>query len=65
MLTKLLGHKYEKNSEIIYEELLDRQVEAIRNSKHLHATYSPCNPERDNPSTTVFELVEALNKFVV
>ena len=65
MLSKELGHKYEKNSDTIYEELLDRQAAAIRNSKRLHASYFPCNPERDNPSTTVFELVEALNKFVV
>ncbi len=65
MLSKELGHKYEKNSEIIYDELLSRQVDAIRNAKRLYASYSPCNPERDNPSTTVFELVEALSKFVV
>jgi RloB-like protein len=65
MLTKLLGHKYEKNSENIYEELIDLQADAIRNAKRLHASYSPRNPERDNPSTTVFELVEALNKFIV
>jgi hypothetical protein len=65
MLSQQLGHKYEKNSETIYEELLDRQMDAIRNAKRLYASYSPCNPERDNPSTTVFELVEALNRFLV
>lgn len=64
-LTKLLGYKYEKNINNIYEELLDRQADAIRNAKRLYASYSQCNPERDNPSTTVFELVEALNKFIV
>lgn len=65
MLTQQLRHKYEKNSETIYEELLELQGNAIRNAKRLYASYTPCNPERDNPSTTVFELVEALNKFVV
>lgn len=65
MLSQQLRHKYEKNSETIYEELLELQGNAIRNAKRLYASYSPCNPERDNPSTTVFELVEALNKFVV
>ena len=64
MLSQQLGFKYEKNSETIYDELLELQADAIRNAKRLYASYSPCNPERDNPSTTVFELVEALNKFV-
>lgn len=61
-LTELLGHKYEKNSEVIYEELLGRQADAIRNAKKLYSNYKPCRPERDNPSTTVHLLVSALNE---
>ena len=65
MLTKLLNHKYEKNSDTIYDDLLNFQSDAIRNAKRLLSSYTPCKPERDNPSTTVHELVEELNKYVV
>jgi hypothetical protein len=60
-LTELLGHKNEKNSETIYDELLSRQADAIRNAEKLYSSYNPCWPERDNPSTTVHLLVTALN----
>jgi hypothetical protein len=63
-LDQLLGHKYEKNSETTYFELTDRQPNAIRNAERLLAQYSPLNPERDNPSTTVHLLVIELNKFI-
>ncbi len=63
-LTECLGHKYEKNSTTIYEEILEMQPQAIKNAEKLLATYNPENPERDNPSTTVHLLVEELNKFV-
>jgi len=59
----MLGHPYQKNSEIIFEELLARQADAIRNAKRLLAQYSPPNPAADNPSTTVHKLVEQLNRF--
>lgn len=61
-LTELLGHKYEKNSETIYDELLSRQAAAIRNAEKLYSSYTSCQPERDNPSTTVHRLVKALNE---
>lgn len=61
MLTEKLGHKYEKNSETIYDELLSLQSDAIRNAKKLYSSYKPCKPESDNPSTTVHLLVTALN----
>jgi len=61
-LTELLGYKYEKNSENMYQELHDKQPEAIRNAKRLLSNYSPSNPAKDNPSTTVHQLVEELNK---
>jgi hypothetical protein len=64
MLTELLGHKYQKNSETIYEKLKDKQENAIKNAKRLLQEYKPPNPETDNPSTTVHLLVEELNSFI-
>ena len=64
MLTKLLGHEYQKNSETIYEELKDKQQDAIKHAKRLLQEYEPPNPETDNPSTTVHLLVEELNSFI-
>lgn len=64
MLTKLLGHKYEKNSDTIYEELKDKQQDAIKHAKRLLQEYDRPNPETDNPSTTVHLLVEELNSFI-
>jgi hypothetical protein len=64
MLTDVLGHKYQKNSETIYEKLKDKQENAIKNAKRLLQEYKPPNPETDNPSTTVHLLVEELNRFI-
>ncbi|MEG4441199.1 RloB family protein [Microcoleus sp. AT9_B4] len=64
MLTRLLGHEYKKNSETIYEELKDKQENAIKNAKRLLQEYDRPNPETDNPSTTVHLLVEELNSFI-
>ncbi len=64
MLTDVLGHKYQKNSETIYEKLKDKQENAIKNAKRLLQEYKPPNPESDNPSTTVHLLVEELNSII-
>ena len=56
-LTASLGCPYVKNSETIYETLFNKQADAIRNAKKL--------PERANPSTTVYKLVEELNRFLL
>lgn len=64
MLTKLLRHEYKKNSETIYEELKDKQQDAIKHAKLLLEKYDRPNPESDNPSTTVHLLVEELNSFI-
>jgi len=61
-LSGLLGHPYQKNSEIIFEEYA-RQTDAIRNAERLLTQYSPPNPAVDNPSTTVYKLVKQLNRF--
>jgi hypothetical protein len=60
LLTKRLGKPYRKNDATIYELLEPRQNAAIRNAKRLRNSYNPHSPERDNPCTTVYELVEAL-----
>ncbi|MDS3860372.1 RloB family protein [Thermosynechococcaceae cyanobacterium BACA0444] len=63
-LDKLLEHKYEKNSDTIYEELFDRQTTAIKDAENLLNQYQPPRPADDNPSTTVHLLVQELNKFL-
>jgi hypothetical protein len=64
MLTNLLGNEYKKNSDTIYEELKDKQQDAIKHAKRLLQEYDRPNPESDNPSTTVHLLVEELNSFI-
>ncbi len=63
-LDRLLNHKYHKNSEIIYAELLDKQNVAIKNATNLLQQYDPSTPVKNNPSTTVHLLVQELNRFV-
>ncbi len=63
-LDKLLGHKYEKNSPTIYDELKDKQPDAIRNAKRLLETHAELAPEKNDPSTTVHRLVEELNQHI-
>jgi RloB-like protein len=63
-LTKMLGQKYEKNSENMYDQLLNEQHSAIGNAKKLLKQYDRHNPEKDNPSTTVHLLVQELNKSI-
>lgn len=61
LLSKNLGHPYNKKSDTTYDELLSRQATAIKNAKNLYSQYAPHNPEKDKPSTTVHILVERLN----
>lgn len=63
LLTNHLGRTYAKNDPHMYRVLRHRQADAIRNAKALLASYDPHQPSKDNPSTTVFELVEYLNQF--
>jgi hypothetical protein len=62
-LGRKLGHEYAKNSTAIYEELLPYQEIGIRNARRLLGLYEPRQPAHDDPSTTVHELVEELNKY--
>jgi hypothetical protein len=62
-LTERLGFSYKKNDLRMYDHLLPRQPEAIRNAQRLLDAYaSNHNPERDNPCTTVHLLVQELNR---
>lgn len=64
MLTKRLGFPYKKNDPCMYDILVDRQSDAIRNATTLLESYETAhNPEKDNPSTTVHHLVQELNRF--
>lgn len=60
-----LNSKYEKNDPNMYKTLKNKQKTAIRNAKKLYATYRRNrNPEKNDPSTTVYKLVEELNKYL-
>jgi hypothetical protein len=63
-LSELLGIKYRKNDLTIYQQLLAKQQIAIKYARKLIESYNLIDPERNNPSTTVHLLVEALNKFL-
>ena len=63
-LNKCLGHTYKKNAKDMYEQLYSKQNTAIENADHLLDLYSPRNPAKDNPSTTVHLLVQQLNRFL-
>ena len=62
-LTELLGVKYEKNNSDIYDIIKGRENNAIRHAKNLekmHNDEKVESPEKRDPSTLVFELVEKL-----
>lgn len=55
-----MGMPYQKNDTGMYDRLLARQNQAIRNAESLLSQYDPHSPERDNPCTTVHLLVREL-----
>lgn len=62
-LTKLLGRKYEKNGSDIYELIKLKEADAIRYAKKLeemHDNAKVTSPEKRDPSTLVYKLVERL-----
>jgi hypothetical protein len=61
-LSKELGFKYKKNV-CIYDRLIDCQATALKNARKLLQQYTPYDPARNDPSTTVHLLVEELNRF--
>ena len=62
-LTNALKRPYAKNSETIYDELYTKQPDAIRNAKALLQQKATDRLEDSNPCTTVYQLVEELNRF--
>jgi hypothetical protein len=64
-LSQRLGRRYNKSDATLYEELFIHQAVAIRNAKRLLSFYDPCNPEKDDPSTSIHVLVEYLNDFAL
>jgi hypothetical protein len=63
-LNRLLGYPYLKNSETMYDFLKKKQKDAIKFSKKLFNSYPTYNPLKNNPSSTVHNLVDELNKFL-
>lgn len=47
----------------MYDLICDKENTAIKNAKRLLSSYSNENPERNNPPTTVYKLVEELNRY--
>lgn len=63
LLSSRLQQKYQKNCKTMYGNLLEKQQDAIKNAKKLLNRYDAHTPPADkNPSTTVYLLVEELNK---
>lgn len=56
--------QYQKNSKFMYAYLLEHQGKAIKHARKLNSPYSPSDPEKDKPSTTVVDLVVELNKWI-
>lgn len=63
MLTTHLKQRYVKSDPSLYEKLKPYQEKAIKNARKLRNQYPKPNPAKDNPCTTVYELVEELNNF--
>lgn len=54
--------KTEEYTKLIFNSLLSKQKTAINNAKKLLESYgNEHKPEKDNPSTTIYKLVEILN----
>jgi len=62
-LSEKLGVEYKKSLPNMYLRLSTRQKDAITNAQKLMKKYSSPDPCRDNPSTTVYQLVEELKKY--
>lgn len=62
LLSRHLKEKYRKNSEDMYDRLSDKQITAIRNAQKLYGFYNHQSISSENPSTTVYKLVDYLIK---
>ena len=64
ILSRQMGQKYEKNNPGMYALLLEKQPMAIQNAKKLEKNkpLTPGNEANCRPTTSVYKLVERLNK---
>ncbi len=66
---ELLNESYRKNDSDMYEKLRTKgnQEQAIKWAKKLHEHFqeSDTPPANSNPCTTIYELIEELNKFII
>lgn len=61
-LAGYLGQPYRKNDITLFDSLRPHQATAVSHARRLCESYQPHHrPDRDNPCTTVYQLVEALN----
>mgnify|MGYP003586387521 CR=1 FL=1 len=65
-LAKYLGKNYKKNDKTIFDIIKKNQDKAIFNAKQAYQYHRRDNkkPSESNPETTVFELIEELNKWI-
>ena len=67
-LTQYLGFRYRHNQEVskrMFDILLPKQEKAIKNAKAIYNSFKPhSNTALEESSTTVFKLVEELNKYI-
>lgn len=67
MLEGLIGKEYNKRTGYVsglFNRLLQKQPSAITNAKEIYRSISHGNPAREESSTTVFQLVEELDKYL-
>jgi hypothetical protein len=67
ILTSLLNFSYKKDTGVttrMFNALISRQQGAIAHAKTVYASFDHSSPATEESSTTVFQLVEELNKYL-
>jgi len=66
ILTRHLGQPYNKTDTKIYDKLQrsGNEADAIARARRLYGNYVHRSPATENPSTTVFMLVEEINQYM-
>lgn len=64
-LTQCLDSKYEKNRNDIYTLLKPNTLTAIENAKSVLSNYNGMPPSQCTPGTTVFEIFEKLQNYII
>lgn len=63
-LQTLVPGGYKKNDPEMFRKIEDRMDDAIRNAKRLYETGDNTDPANHDPSTTVYQLVEELRRYI-